>query len=61
MFQKTARNFALAAALLTLTVSASPIYALTNTTPTVVTGGDPQPTGESVIAVITLVTSLVVL
>ncbi len=60
MLKTIARLSSLAVALIVLTVPATRMYASTNP-PTVVTGGDPQPTGEVAVRVLLLIPSLIVL
>lgn len=64
MFKAIARTSALIATLTVLGAPGGQMFAATapsTTPPTVVTGGDPQPTGESVMRLILLLPSLIVL
>ena len=58
MFKQIAFSSALAIALL---VAPTTKLFSQSTTPGAVTGGDPQPTGESTVSILTLIPSLVVL
>ncbi len=57
MFKKIATSSAIAIAL--LVAPTTKMYA--GTTPSIVTGGDPQPTGESTIVLLSMIPSLAVL
>ena len=59
MFKQIAFSSALAIAL--LVAPTAKLFAQSTTTPGAVTGGDPQPTGESTVSILTLIPSLVVL
>ncbi len=59
MFKKIATSSAIAIAL--LVAPTTKMFAGTVPTPSAVTGGDPQPTGESVVAIALMIPSLAVL
>ncbi len=59
MFRKIATSSALVFAL--LTVPTTKMFAGTVPTPSAVTGGDPQPTGQSIVAIALIIPSLAVL
>ncbi len=59
MFKKIATSSAIALALLVAPSTKS--FAGTVPTPSAVTGGDPQPTGESIVAMALIIPSLAVL
>jgi len=59
LFKKIATSSAIAIAL--LVAPTTKMFAGTVPTPSAVTGGDPQPTGESIVVIATIIPSLAVL